>query len=133
MLGANELCSSEVTGLTITKMLAITLSFLLSLTALPLLFGIIWYERFGTDSKRTLMNQLVSSICWHLIFSIVFLQLPMTTLITIQKPISHGLCAFLDFTGASLYNFLLGKINSQKITIRNTITFCRSDVSLYFN
>ena len=31
---------------------------------LPLMFGIIWYENFGSDNKRTLLNKLVASLCW---------------------------------------------------------------------
>ena len=27
-------------------------------------FGIIWYEKFGSDKKRTLINKLFASICW---------------------------------------------------------------------
>jgi hypothetical protein len=29
-----------------------------------LLYGVIWFERYGTDKKRTLMNKLVASQCW---------------------------------------------------------------------
>ena len=28
-------------------------------------YGIIWYEKFGTDLKRTLINRLLSSLCWN--------------------------------------------------------------------
>ena len=28
------------------------------------MYGIIWYERYGTDLKRILVNMLVTSICW---------------------------------------------------------------------
>jgi hypothetical protein len=27
-----------------------------------LLYGIVWYERFGSDNKRTLMNKLESTL-----------------------------------------------------------------------
>lgn len=33
-----------------------------------LLYGIIWYERFGSSHNRTLMNKLVAWQCWNLIF-----------------------------------------------------------------
>jgi hypothetical protein len=32
-------------------------------------YGIIWYERYGTDNHRTLMNKLLSSVCWNVIVS----------------------------------------------------------------
>ena len=28
------------------------------------LFGIIWYERYGSDVRRVLLNRLITSICW---------------------------------------------------------------------
>lgn len=30
----------------------------------PFLLGIVWFEKYGSDHKRTLINMLVSSICW---------------------------------------------------------------------
>jgi len=27
-------------------------------------FGIVWYEKFGSDKKRTLINKLFASVCW---------------------------------------------------------------------
>ena len=31
---------------------------------IPMLYGVIWYERFGNDVKRTLINRFVSLNCW---------------------------------------------------------------------
>jgi hypothetical protein len=31
------------------------------------LFGIIWFERFGLDQKRTMINMMVSANCWAVI------------------------------------------------------------------
>ena len=39
-------------------------SFINFLFFTPLFFAIAWYERYGTNQNRTLLNQLVSSICW---------------------------------------------------------------------
>ena len=33
----------------------------------PMLFGVILYEKFGSDKKRTLINQLVASIFWIMV------------------------------------------------------------------
>jgi len=38
-------------------------------------FGIVWYERFGSDSRRTLMNKLVSSIYLSAIVEVPIIQL----------------------------------------------------------
>jgi hypothetical protein len=32
-----------------------------------LLYSIIWYEKYGTDNRRTILNMLMSSLCWILI------------------------------------------------------------------
>ena len=33
----------------------------------PLHLGLIFFEKFGSDKKRTLVNKLQSSICWYVI------------------------------------------------------------------
>ena len=40
----------------------------------PMFYSIIWYERFGSDKKRTIINQLVSEICWNAIFGCITVQ-----------------------------------------------------------
>jgi hypothetical protein len=30
----------------------------------PFGYGIIWYERYGSDKKRILVNRLLTSLCW---------------------------------------------------------------------
>ena len=42
------------------KFVSITLSLLFICVSSVLAYTIIWYERYGTDNKRTLMNKLVS-------------------------------------------------------------------------
>ena len=31
----------------------------------PMAYILIWYEKFGSDKKRTLINKLVASLCWN--------------------------------------------------------------------
>jgi len=55
-----------------TKFFAITFSLVGGCLILPLVYCIIWFEKFGSDNKRTLLNKLVSSLCltcfeWFLI------------------------------------------------------------------
>ena len=40
------------------KSLSITISTVLIGITSPLLYAIIWFERFGNDAKRTLLNQV---------------------------------------------------------------------------
>ena len=49
-------------------------SLILSLIDVILSWGIIWYEKFGSDNRRTLINKLVASICWRMIFWILMCQ-----------------------------------------------------------
>jgi hypothetical protein len=49
----------------ITMFIPILASFVNILLITPLYCSIIWYERFGTDQRRTLINQLVAITCWH--------------------------------------------------------------------
>jgi hypothetical protein len=44
------------------KIVSITFALLMMAAILPFLAGIIWFERFGSDKKRTLINKLVVSI-----------------------------------------------------------------------
>ena len=43
---------------------------------LLLLYSIIWYERFGLDVKRTIVNKLTSSFCWIAIQFVIFVNIP---------------------------------------------------------
>ena len=47
----------------ITKTVSVSITSLLILFAGPLYYAIIWYERFGTNTKRTLINQVHSKNC----------------------------------------------------------------------
>jgi hypothetical protein len=30
-------------------------------------YGIIWFERYGSDLKRIFINKMVSSVCWTIV------------------------------------------------------------------
>jgi hypothetical protein len=38
--------------------------FISAIAIIPLAYGIIWFERYGSDHKRIILNRIVSSICW---------------------------------------------------------------------
>jgi len=52
-----------------------TISIIFATVSMPvctvLLYGIIWYERFGSDNKRTLANKLFSILCWSSICALL--------------------------------------------------------------
>jgi len=43
---------------------------------LLLLYSIVWYERFGLDVKRTIVNKLTSSFCWVGMQFILLVNIP---------------------------------------------------------
>ena len=47
------------------KIYGICLSMINIFVLTPMLYAIIWYERFGSNQRRTLINQLVAASCWH--------------------------------------------------------------------
>ena len=53
----------ELFETTPTKISIVTVSILLCVVNLYLTSGIMCYERFSSDNRRTLMNRLVASIC----------------------------------------------------------------------
>ena len=66
-LGIEDISGDYFAGLfenRVTKLAAVTFSGIASLILLPLVYVIIWFEKFGSDNKRTLLNKLVSSVCW---------------------------------------------------------------------
>ena len=109
----NMPCSGEEAGHTLLMSIAIVLSVLLSLVLIPSLYGIIWYERFGSDSKRTLINQLFASVCWYLLVLILFLQTPIIFRITKRAAYSHNVCAVIEFLTATVFNIVLGNLKIQ--------------------
>ena len=54
------------------KILSITFSIISSVLGVVLAFGMIWFEKFATNKKRTVINQLVSTSCWSYIFHTCF-------------------------------------------------------------
>ena len=61
----------------------------------PLFYSIIWYEKSGSGSgtKRTLINQLVSSGCWVAIVFNVSVQIP-EIILSLNGPFNECFCRF---------------------------------------
>ena len=59
----------------IVKWTAWTISCLHVLTGPCALYIVIWYERYGSDRKRTLLNMLISKLCWTAIAYIFAVQM----------------------------------------------------------
>ena len=59
-----------------SKIVGIVLASLLTVTVFLAAYGIIWFERFGSDLKRIFINKMVSSVCWSILAWTVFIKIP---------------------------------------------------------
>ena len=57
-----------------SKNVGVAFSVVSCLTIPCLLYSIIWFERFGSDKKRTLLNRIVSLGCWSAIEYLLCIQ-----------------------------------------------------------
>ena len=71
---SNSSCFDGVDSSNWYKMTAIVFSLVVNNILLPFFYGIIWFERFGSDKHRTLINKLVSSLCWNFLVFYGLLQ-----------------------------------------------------------
>ena len=46
------------------KTCTLTITIICLIILIPTGYGIIWFEHYGSDKKRTLINRLFSSLCW---------------------------------------------------------------------
>ena len=72
-----------------TLVIAITVAFVIILVALNL--GIIFYEKFGSGKKRTVLNKLFSSTAWAVSFYYIFGQL-VEAFLYIHGPLPASFC-----------------------------------------
>ena len=75
------------------RIFSLTFSIITFLVGVPSLYSIIFYEYFGSDKKRTILNMLVSVICWTLIGLLIFARLPETVRF-IYGPLPDMFCCF---------------------------------------
>ena len=71
-----DVTASDLKETNTPLVLSLVLSVLVVIFSPPLLFAIIWFERFGSDEKRTILNMLVSMNCWNCIALVTLGQVP---------------------------------------------------------
>ena len=99
--------------------IALSICNLFALT--PFLYAIIWYERFGSDHPRTLINQLVASTCWNgIVHNILFI--PLSIFIDLLGPMSFSFCQF---------NILLKNSIILHLLLMLTIVIFAKYISIY--
>ena len=60
----------------IYRISCLALGILTFMIGLPFIYSVIWFEKFGSDKKRTVLNLLVSKINYVLIMYMCFIQVP---------------------------------------------------------
>ena len=99
--------------------IAISICNLFALT--PFLYTIVWYERFGSEHPRTLLNQLVASTCWNgIIHNILFV--PLSIFIDFFGKMSYRFCQF---------NFLLKNSTMSHLLLMLAVIIFVKYISIY--
>ena len=83
------------------------------------LYSIIWFERFGSDKKRTLLNMLFSMTCWTALIFIICIQVP-ETFRYIYGPLPGLVCfihLFLRYTLACMFMLFIDAFTVTRYTI----------------
>ena len=89
------------------KFVGICFSFVTIVIIFCLGCGMIWYEKYGSDLKRTLTNRLVSSICWCVMESLFAIWLP-DLLLYVYRPYPTWACTLHGiFKNAVLLRLML--------------------------
>jgi len=97
----NETVFTAVYEWNASKISEILVSLINIIVVTPFAYYIIWYERFGANHRRTLINQLVASICLHLVVYNVFVQ-SMDIAVTALGPFNFSFCHFRRFVRSIL-------------------------------
>ena len=108
-----------------TKVLAISSAFCIDIINAILLYGIIWFEHFGSDLQRMLRNRLVSFMCWNAIFGVPsFHLLDIINYLTGPKP--ELFCYLLTFARNAVRTNGLVILNLMALT-RYCLIFWRKN------
>jgi hypothetical protein len=68
--GLNEAFKND----SIERILCLTLTIVSIILGTPILYFIIWYEKYGSNQKSTLINMFITMNCWSFIGMSVFVQ-----------------------------------------------------------
>lgn len=75
------------------KTTSIAITVILMAILVPIGYGIIWYEKYGSDKKRILVNRLLTSLCWTGIVVDIMVT-PLDMLRYFYGPLPVQLCYF---------------------------------------
>ena len=86
------------------------------------LYCIIWFEKFGSNSKRTLLNMLASLGCWSFIEFIIFIEIP-EILRYLSGPFNPMFCFFHQIIRTKIYCDVLLQLDAMTL-VRYICIFC---------
>jgi hypothetical protein len=119
LVNATSLLNDYFDGLHVNRPIKVA-GIILSLLFFPiwilLMYSIIWYEKYGSDQKRTILNRLTSSICAVCISWCCFIQYP-ELFCYIFGPLPHWFCTY--------HYVMKNAIVIQLALFYNTITIMR--------
>jgi hypothetical protein len=61
----------------LVKKISVAISVVFSVVIPPIVYSVVWFEKFGSGGKRTLINRLVAAVCWNGIVWSFTIQVPM--------------------------------------------------------
>ena len=113
------------------KSMSIAIFAVLLFLILPLIYGIVWFERHGSDKARILSNMLVSSCCWTVIECGIFVQFP-HILRYIFGPLPQGFCFFVIIAQNVIISDFLMFFNAITLT-KYILTFVLKNPAKFKN
>ena len=103
--------SIDISEKNVPLVFSLIVSTLVVIFAPPLLFAIIWFERFGSDKKRTLLNMFVYMNCWTIIVFSLLGQVPEIVIYTFG-PLPHTFCYIHTLVRQSIFFSILMYIDA---------------------
>ena len=98
-----------------TKLIFFFCSFVLIIFGIPGFYCIIWFEKYGNDNKRTLLNMFVSLYCWAVTEFVIFVQIPETIRLSFG-PLPAFVCGLHAYFRASIVTVMLLYKNASILT-----------------
>ena len=93
------------------------------------LYCVIWYEKFGSDNKRTLINMLATLSCWTVIEILLAVEIP-EIFRYVYGPLNPTFCHIHQFLRSRLYSDLLLQLDAVAIVRYISIFWLKNPAGL---
>jgi len=100
----NTQCFEKVDSDNAYKYVFIVATILCIITTVPGFYSVVWFEKFGSDKRRTVFNKLLSSMCYVGMFANVFVQ-GLFVLRFVYGPLPNIVCFWLCLSKRVTINF----------------------------